>query len=142
MSRKVSVSTCSHCMMPKRVRPYTLCKDGANLFDGRLTFPRDLTGSSLFATRIDPAPTTRLTAVPALSVFREPGTQLFPERVRYIDIRTPLWGIRTPLWGIRTPLWGIRTPLWGIRTPLWGIRTPLWGIRTLLWGIVYTIHLV
>ena len=54
----------------------TLGKDGAHLFDGRLTFPRDLTGSSLFATRIDPTPTTRLTAVPALSGAPPPPPSL------------------------------------------------------------------
>ena len=45
----------------------TLDKDGAHFFDKRLTFPRDATGSCLYATRMNPAPTIRLTAVPALS---------------------------------------------------------------------------
>ena len=45
----------------------TLDKDGAHLFDKRLTFPRDATGSSLYATRMDPTPTVGLTAVPVLS---------------------------------------------------------------------------
>ena len=55
----------------------TLDKDGARRFDGRLNFPRDLTGSSLFATPIDPTPSTKLTAVPALS--GAPPPPLFSE---------------------------------------------------------------
>ena len=43
-------------------QPITLGKNGAHLFDNRLTFPRDATGSSLFATRMDPTPTTGLPA--------------------------------------------------------------------------------
>ena len=45
----------------------TLDKNGAHLFDKRLTFPRNATGSCLYATRMDPTPTIGLTVVPALS---------------------------------------------------------------------------
>ena len=45
----------------------TLDKDGVHLFQNRLTFPRDEIGSCLYATRMDPTPTTALNAVPALS---------------------------------------------------------------------------
>ena len=45
----------------------TLDKEGVHLFDNRLTFPRDGTGSCLYVTRMHPTPTIGLTAVPALS---------------------------------------------------------------------------
>ena len=45
----------------------TLDKEGVHLFDKRLTFPRDGTGSCLYATRMHPTLTIGLTAVPALS---------------------------------------------------------------------------
>ena len=45
----------------------TLDKEGVHLFDKRLTFPRDGTGSCLYATRMHPPLTIGLTAVPALS---------------------------------------------------------------------------
>ena len=59
-------------------QPTTLNKDGAHLFDNRLTFPRDATGSSLYATRMDPTPTTGLTTVSTLSGVAPPT---LPEHV-------------------------------------------------------------
>ena len=45
----------------------TAGKHGVHLFDNRLTFPRDETGSHLYATRLAPTPSKTLTAVSAIS---------------------------------------------------------------------------
>lgn len=42
-------------------------KDDSCVFNTRLTFSRDQTGSCLLVTRMDPTPSLGLTAVPALS---------------------------------------------------------------------------
>ena len=47
--------------------PITLGKHGVHLLENRLTFPRDETGSHLYATRLVPTPKKALTFVPAIS---------------------------------------------------------------------------
>ena len=54
----------------------TLDKGGAHRFDGRLTFSRDSTGSSLFATGIYPTPSKILTDVSSMSGASPPSLSL------------------------------------------------------------------
>ena len=56
----------------KALQTIILDKEGTHLFDRHLTFPRDEIGSCLYATRLDPTPTTGLTAVPAFTGDQPP----------------------------------------------------------------------
>ena len=49
-----------------------LDKEGAHLFDRQLALPRNEIESCLYATRLDPTPTSGLTAVPAFSGVQPP----------------------------------------------------------------------